>query len=150
MMLSQKEIKTAANKLLHEKTGLKCYGKEVTEGYDTPSLFVELLSKPTRRETPGYAKVGFTIQITFFQKTPNEIEQLEMIDTIKDAFGMIFTVGDRKLTVREIRHDYVGQKEDKLQITVEFEHYDNTVIMPTAELVDEVAINIKETEEAEK
>ena len=39
-MLSQAAIKTAANKLLKEATGLKIYGKEITEGYTTPSLFI--------------------------------------------------------------------------------------------------------------
>ena len=144
MILSQKAIKTAVNKLLHDATGLKIYGKEVIEGYDTPSLFIELLSRPTRRETPGYAKGSFSIQITYFQKTPNELDQLELFDTVKNAFGMIFTVDDRKLTVGEISYDYA---EDKIQITVDFDYYDNTVIEPAEEIAEELTVNLIKEEE---
>lgn len=120
-MLSQAAIKTAANELLNEATGLKIYGKEITEGYTTPSLFIEIISKPFQRKTRGFAKSGFTLKITYFQEAPEELQQLQLVDTVKEAFGMVFTVQDRKLTVGEITHDYIGQKEDILQISVDFE-----------------------------
>lgn len=147
-MISQAAIKKAANKLLKDKTGLKIYGKEVIEGYDTPSLFVEIVAKPTKRETKNYAKSGFSLHITYFQKTPNELEQLEMVDTVKDAFGMSFTVGDRRLTVNETTYDYVGQKENILQVTVDFEYYENTEEQPTAETAGDLEMNLIKTEEA--
>ena len=42
-MLSNVDIKAAVNELLEKATGLTVYGKEVTEGYKTPSLFVEII-----------------------------------------------------------------------------------------------------------
>lgn len=148
MMLSQSAVKTAANKLLKNVTGLKTYGKEVIEGYETPSFFIELITKPTKRETKSFAKSGFTLHITYFQKTPDEAQQLQMYDTVKNAFGMIFTVEDRKLTVNEITYDYVGNKENILQITVEFKYYENTAEQPTADIAEELDLNLKKTEEA--
>lgn len=148
MILSQSAIKSAANKLLKTTTGLKVYGKEVIEGYETPSFFAEIVTKPTKRETKGFAKSGFTLHITYFQKTPNEAQQLQMYDTVKNAFGMVFTVEDRKLTVNEITYDYVGNKEDILQITVDFDYYENTVEQPTADIAEELDLNLKKTEEA--
>ena len=148
-MLSQAEIKMAANELLREATGLKIYGKEVTEGYGTPSLFVEIVPKPLLRETRDFAKSGFAIKITFFQETPEELEQLRLVDTVKEAFGMVFAVQERKLTVGELTYDYVGQKEDILQISVEFDFYENTVPEPEGEIARELDFNLIKTREEE-
>lgn len=147
-MLSQAAIKTAANELLKEATGLKIYGKEITEGYTTPSLFIEIISKPFRRKTRGFAKSGFALKITYFQEAPEELQQLQLVDTVKEAFGMVFTVQDRKLTVGEITHDYIGQKEDILQISVDFEFYENTATEPEGETAGEMDFNLSKTEEA--
>lgn len=147
-MLSNVEIKAAINDLLQKATGLKIYGKDVTEGYNTPSLFVEKISKPFKRETKGFAKSGFTIKITYFQSAPDETEQMRLLDQIRDAFGMCIRVADRKLTVGEITHDYVGQKEDILQISVDFDFYENTTPDDTAEIATEYGLEIKKNEEA--
>lgn len=147
-MLSQTAIKTAANELLAEATGLKIYGREVTEGYDTPSLFIEIVSKPFSHSTINFAKNGFSLKITFFQETPNELRQLQLIDTVKAAFGMVFAVEDRKLTVNEITYDYIGQKENILQISVEFDFYENTTPRQEGETARELDFRlIKEKEE---
>lgn len=149
MILSQAEIKRAANELLEEATGLKIYGREITEGYDTPSLFIEIVPGPFRRQTRNFAKSGFSLKITYFQDAPRESEQLELVDTIKAAFGMVFAVGDRNLTVGEITYDYVGQKEDILQISVDFEYLENTSICPQEELAEEMDFNlVKKKKEA--
>ena len=147
-MLSQAAIKTAANELLKEATGLKIYGKEITEGYTTPSLFIEIIPKPFQRKTRGFAKSGLTQKITYFQEAPEEVQQLQLVDTVKEAFGMVFTVQDRKLTVGEITHDYIGQKEDILQISVDFEFYENTATEPEGETAGEMDFNLSKTEEA--
>lgn len=143
-MLKLIEVKAAANDLLKAATGYKIYGKEVIEGYETPSLFTEIVTKPFLRETRNYARSGFTLKITYFQKTPDEIEQLKLIDTVKNAFGMIFKVGDRKLTVGEIEHDYVGQKEDILQISVNFDCYEDTRTQDTEDIAQSVEVEFKE------
>lgn len=147
-MLSQVAIKTAANELLKSATGLKIYGKETTEGYTTPSLFIEIISKPFLRETKDFAKSGFTLKITYFQDAPNELQQLQLVDTVKAAFGMVFTVQGRRLTVGEITHDYVGQKEDILQISVDFDFYENTTTELAGEIAREMDFNLLKTEEA--
>ncbi|MCI8483500.1 MAG: hypothetical protein HFH41_04075 [Lachnospiraceae bacterium] len=146
-MLSQAAIKTAANKLLKEKTGLKIYGREVTEGYDTPSLFIEIIAKSFKRETRGFAKSGFILKITYFQEITNEMQQLQMVDTIKDAFGMVVVVEERHLTVGGITYDYIGQKENILQVSVEFDFYENTAEEPEGEEAGEMEFNLSKREE---
>lgn len=109
---------------------------------------MEKVSKPFKRETIGYAKSGFTIKITYFQSAPNELEQMRLLDKVRDAFGMCVKIADRKLTVGDITHDYVGQKEDILQISVDFDFYENTVPEETAEIASEYGLEIKKNEEA--
>lgn len=147
-MLSNVDTKAAINDLLQRATGLTIYGKDVTEGYKTPSLFVEKINKPFKRETKGFAKSGFTIKITYFQSEPDETEQMRLLDKVRDAFGMCIKVADRYLTVGEITHDYVGQKEDILQISVDFDFYENTKPQETAEIATEYELEIKKNEEA--
>ena len=146
MILTQAEIKKAANELLHKATGLTILGRDATKGYEVPSLFVELVTKPTKRETKNFAKTGFILHITFFQEEPDELEQLELVDVVKKAFGMIFKVGARSLTVGEIDYDYIDQHEDKLRINVNFDYYENTTATPTEEVADELELNIKKEE----
>lgn len=146
-MLSNVAIKTAINDLLSKATGLKIYGKEVVEGYETPSLFTEKVSKPFQRETIGFAKSGFTIKITYFQSSPDELEQMRLLDTVREAFGMTVKIENRTLTVGEITHDYVGQKEDILQISVDFDFYENTTPGETAENAEEAEITTTLKEE---
>lgn len=146
-MLSLTAIKTAANELLKTATGLKIYGKEITEGYETPSLFIEIISKPFQRQTRNFAKSGFTLKITYFQETPDELQQLQLIDTVKEVFGMVFTVQDRRLTVGEISYDYIGQKQDILQISVDFEFYENAAKGQKEEIAREMNFNLSKTEE---
>ena len=147
-MLSHVDIKTAINDLLSSATGLKIYGKEVTEGYTTPSLFAEIVSKPFKRETRDFAKSGFTIKITYFQPAPDELDQMRILDKVRDAFGMSVKIADRVLTVGEITHDYVGQKSDILQISIDFDFYENTTPEETAEIANEYCLEIKKNEEA--
>lgn len=146
-MLSLVAIKTAANKLLKDATGLKTYGKEVSEGYDKPSLFVEIISAPFQHRSPDFAMSGFTIKITYFQETPDELGQLRMIDTVKEAFGRVFAVEERRLTVREITYEYVGQKQDILQISVDFEFYENLYTEPEEEIAKEMDFILSKKEE---
>lgn len=147
-MLSQAAIKTAANELLKTATGLKIYGKEITEGYATPSLFIEIVSKPYQSKTRDFSKSGFSLKITYFQEVSDELKQLQLVDTIKEAFGMVFEVQQRRLTVGEITYDYIGQKEDILQISVDFDFYENTTTEPAEEIAGEVEFNLSKMEEA--
>lgn len=146
-MLSQKEIKKAANKLLKGATGLKVYGKEVTEGFERPSLFIEIIPKPFHRKSKNFAKSGFCLKITYLQEVPEELQQLELVDTVKEAFGMVFSVAERNLTVGEITYDYIGQKEDILQISVDFEFYENTMTEEEGETAEEMNFNLAKKEE---
>lgn len=120
----------------------KIYGKEIKEGYDAPCFFTEILDRGSKGETKNFAKGGFTIKITYFQAEKNELDQLEKVDEIKDLFGLIFHVGDRKLTIGDFSHDYIGEYQDILQISIEIDYKENTQKEDTAPVAQEIEVEI--------
>lgn len=136
-------IKKAVNKLLSEKyPDYKIYGKEIKEGYNTPSFFTEILDKGSRAETRNFASGGFTVKITYFQNQKNELDQLEKVDEIKDLFGLIFCVEERRLTVGEYSHDYIGEYSDILQISIDIDYKENTEKEDNAPIAAEADVKI--------
>ena len=120
----------------------KIYGKEIREGYDAPCFFTEILDKGSRAETRNFAKGGFTVKITYFQTAKNELDQLEKVDEIKDLFGLFFCVGDRKLTVGDFSHDYIGEYQDILQISIEIDYKENTQKEDAAPVAREIGVEV--------
>ncbi len=120
----------------------KIYGKEIREGYDAPCFFTEILDRGSRAETKNFAKGGFTVKITYFQTAKNELDQLEKVDEIKDLFGLIFYVGDRKLTIGDFSHDYIGEYQDILQISIEIDYKENTQKEDTAPVAREIGVEV--------
>ena len=139
------EIKKAINGLLkgrYPPPQYKIYGKEIREGYDAPCFFTEILDRGSRAETRNFAKGGFTVKITYFQTAKNELDQLEKVDEIKDLFGLFFCVGDRKLTIGEFSHDYIGEYQDILQISIEIDYKENTQKEDTAPIAREIGVEV--------
>lgn len=132
----------AVNALLKSKYPYKIYGKEIKEGYNAPCFFTEIVDKGSRAETKNFTGGGFTVKITYFQSIKNELDQLEKVDEIKDLFGLIFCVGERKLTVGEYSHDYIGEYSDILQISIDIDYKENTEKEETAEIAENVDLNI--------
>ena len=120
----------------------KIYGKEIREGYDAPCFFTEILDRGSRAETRNFAKGGFTVKITYFQTEKNELDQLEKVDEIKDLFGLFFCVEDRKLTIGEFSHDYIGEYQDILQISIEIDYKENTQKEDTASVAREIGVEV--------
>lgn len=120
----------------------KIYGKEIREGYDAPCFFTEILDRGSRAETRNFAKGGFTVKMTYFQTAKNELDQLEKVDEIKDLFGLIFYVGDRKLTIGDFSHDYIGEYQDILQISIEIDYKENTQKEDTAPVAREIGVEV--------
>lgn len=141
--MNRAEIKKAVNGLLKQKyPNIKRYGKEVVEGYETPCFFVDILPRREKHETKNFSKGGFDVQITYFQKKLDEIDQIKKENEIKDLFGMVLQVGERYLTVGEIEVDYIGELSNILQISVEFDYKESNARKMPQEAASEVIINM--------
>lgn len=120
----------------------KIYGKEIKEGYETPSFFTEIVDRGSRAETKNFASGGFTVKVTYFQKVKNELDQLKKVDEIKDLFGLIFFVGERRLVMGEYSHDFIGEYSDILQISIDIDYKENTKKEDTAPIAAEAYVEI--------
>lgn len=120
----------------------KIYGKEIKEGYETPSFFTEIVDRGSRAETKNFASGGFTVKVTYFQKVKNELDQLKKVDEIKDLFGLIFFVGKRRLVVGEYSHDFIGEYSDILQISIDIDYKENTKKEDAAPIAAEAFVEI--------
>ena len=139
------EVKRAANCLLRGRyppPGYKIYGKEIREGYESPCFFTEIVDKGSRAETLNFAGGGFTVKITYFQRERDELDMLEKADGIKELFGAVFRVGERRLTVGEYSYDFIGEFQDILQVSVDFEYRENTRMEEAAETAAEVTVTV--------
>lgn len=133
----------AVNELLSTKYPMyKIYGKEIKEGYTAPSFFTEILDKGSRANTKNFVSGGFTVKIIYFQKEKNELDQLKKVDEIKNLFGLIFFVGERRLLVREYSHDFIGEYSDILQISIDINYKENTKKEDTAPIAAEAFVDI--------
>lgn len=135
------EIKKAVNQLLKERyppPQYRIYGKEVKEGYCVPCFFTEILDKGSKAETRNFSQGGFTVKIVYFQQEKNELDQLEKADEIKCLFGLVFSVGNRKLTVGGFSHDFIGEYSDILEVSVELDYLKNTRTVETAPIAEKL------------
>lgn len=145
-MISMVEFKKACNGILSQTyPELTIYGKETTDGYQRPSFFTELLSHGGKHESKTFARNGATFKVTLLEKTPDEALTLEVADKIREAFGMSLKVGNRTLLIGDITFDYVGEYNNILQVSVDFDWYESKPRKETEEIMAEVdlALNKK-------
>lgn len=88
-MIPIKELKASYIKVLREAVpGMRIYSNEVEEGYETPSLFVQMIPLIFKqRETASITRSSYMFETTFLQYKKNDAEQLEIIEKIRDKLG---------------------------------------------------------------
>lgn len=132
------DILAAGNKLLQEyyEGAIPVYGREVSDGYSTPSFFTEVITSGYEYGTKCYANFPCSFKITYFQKKPDSVDQAIKVEELRKIFGMKLKVGDRKITVKGFDVGYTGERGNILQVTIdlgvivdwireELEGYDN-------------------------
>lgn len=124
-MIRLTDIYTAVNKLLRNRyQGFKIYGNDVAEGFDKPSFFVNLIPLNLSNESVNYTKNTYSIKVTYFQNTKNEIDNLSKADEIRALFGFHLKVCDQLCHITDFSYDFVGKDSDILQITIDIEYVD--------------------------
>ena len=122
-MITIKELKASYIKVLREAVpGMRIYSNEVEEGYETPSLFVQMIPLIYKqRETASITRSSYMFETTFLQYKKNDAEQLEIMENIRDKLGDHLEVKDRKLFVEEPEIQYTGQTHNIIQFVFKVE-----------------------------
>ena len=98
--------------------GYRFYGAEITEGYEKPSFFTQILPVTMENETKNVRNNVMLLVITYFQKETNEAELLKKAHEIRAAFGLKVKVRDRHFNVTDFDFDFIGNDGDILQVRV--------------------------------
>ena len=139
-MMKFVDIKVSINSLIksrYHEPEYKIYGKEIKEGYQTPSFFTEIIDGGRKIDTKNFASGSFTIKITYFPKKVSELDQLQKVDEIKDLFGKSIVIRDRRLIVGSYSYDFIGEYSDILQISIDFDYKENTKEKEIQEIAQE-------------
>ena len=142
MSVTVADVLSSVNKKIRQEfPGMKVYGKEIKEGFNRPSFFVEVTDEGLELYTKNVSLQKCKVGIFYFQaqKSTNgysESENLQMADKLNELFSMLIEVKDRKLTVKESLLQY---EDDIMQMTFALEFYvRNRLKKPEAELMENV------------
>lgn len=143
-MIKTADLKRACNEVIKKAiSGIHLYGNDTTDGYVRPSFFTEIFSHQFSHETKNYASGGATYKATLLEKSHDEANCLEIYDKIKEAFGMNLRVQDRKLLVGDISFEFIGENANILQISVEFDWYEQKERIETEPVAETLVMSMK-------
>lgn len=123
-MIKQSEIVQVITQILKtEFTGCRVYSDETQEGYKTPAFFIELLQK-TDNETKNFNSNQLTIIVTYLPKVHTTLDNMDVSDRLKEVFGMVLDIGERKLKIKSLAFSYTGNNKEILQMNVLIDYLD--------------------------
>ena len=84
--------------------------------------------RTTTGETQNFNSNIMSIFITYFASTEKnrEIEFMNIVDDLRQTFGIALKAGERHLKTRTFNDDRIGEKQDILQITITTDFFDDT------------------------
>lgn len=117
----------------------KYYSTAVSEGFQRPCFFTQL--KPTDTSPRNYnsRNMQATLYITFFQRSVDEAESLEVIQKIQDIFGLYVKIDNRVIHVTNMDWDFIGKENNIPEIRIDLlwgeaiEHENHLPVMEKAD-----------------
>lgn len=117
----------------------KYYSTAVSEGFQRPCFFTQL--KPTDTSPRNYnsRNMQATLYITFFQRSVDEAESLEVIQKIQDIFGLYVKIDNRVIHVTNMDWDFIGKENNIPEIRLDLywgetiEHENHLPVMEKAD-----------------
>lgn len=123
-----KDVITACNALLAKTFVFPVYGNGTYDGYKRPAFFTEILPRNYTRQGLNAVTMGYTYIITFLETTHDESLCLDIVDTVREAFGASVKTASGRATVEEMDFNWIDANNDVLQISIDFAPV--TVITP--------------------
>lgn len=138
-MITLKQIKTAVNTALKKNTGIKVNSKDIKEGFERPSFFVEL-DDVERIGLESQVEYSLTVRIYYFPSSEEEasIEILEMQDTLFEIFDTHLVVDNRLLHIID---PGTSESDGVLQFTFNLSFEDGREV-EDAELIQEIDFDV--------
>lgn len=125
--MTLREVKAGLIKLLKTKypaSKYKYYSAAVVEGYERPCFFTQLRPTSVENININTRKNKMSFYITFMQKKVDEAACLDMIEEIRDLFGLAVQIGDRAIDVTDFSWDFIGTERNTPEIEIRLEWFD--------------------------
>lgn len=119
---------------------------DTVEGFDKPTFFTQIIPVVSQNETVNYSSNKVLVIINYFNGDLGEVDNLEMYDEIKRAFGMTLKVNERSFLIRNFVSstiDGVLQTKFDLDYLVTTDKKRNTGDMTDYDLMREIHLDLK-------
>lgn len=121
MIYTASAVKTACNALMSSLfPDVPVYGNTVLDGYHRMAWFAELLVNPYTRPGKYTHEYSYTYKVTLLETTHDEAYCLSVFDAIRAGFGQVVSVGTGHMVVESIGMDWIDERSDVLQVTIDF------------------------------
>ncbi len=138
----------AVNAKLKERYPMiRRYGNDDVDGASPPYFFVECIPVRLSHTTQNLQRKSCSMKITYVQKTPNQLDNVQKAEEIEELIGMIMEVGGRKLLVRDFTFDFIGENNNILQISYMHDWMESTQEAESGDFVEQVHTDIKRKED---
>ena len=143
MVDTGKILKAVNDKLKELFPKTKIYGIETKEGYKTPCFNTEIKILSYSSVNAHITMTRVEITIDYLMTTVDTVEQLKVLDVIKNNFYKYLKVGDRVLHVADVSQGYTGDYDDVLTFDIDIDIYENTYIKIIDKPIEKVDLRLK-------
>ena len=117
------------------------YSMDVVEGYDRPCFFTQILPLDMRPENLNSRKCEVVFYITIMLEIADEAMELDMIERIRELFGLYVKIGEKAIDVTDFDWSYSGTDRNVPEISVTLEWYERIEHKTDAQLIEQVITN---------
>lgn len=125
----------------YPKETYKYYSMAVVENYERPCFFTQLLPVDMRPENYNSRKNEVVFYITILLEKADEARMLDMIQHIRDLFGLNVMVRDKSVNVTDFDWNYTGKDRNIPEIAVSLMWFDRIEHKNSAPVVEQVVTN---------
>lgn len=117
------------------------YAQDVVEKYERPAFFTQLRSVTMDPVNYNARRNVVAFYVYYMQEIADEVDALEVIESLRNLFGLAIKIGDRSVKVNDFDFDFVGTEREIPMITVTLEwndrisHIESAPIMESAEII---------------
>ena len=131
------DIIRAVNSLLKEEyPQITRYGNDTVDKAVPPYFFVECVPAGINRQTRNMMNKSCSVLITYVQRVPDQVDNLLKAETLCEKFGMVLKIRNRSLRILRYDHEYIGEKNNILQISFGLDWWEDTQKQPDEETME--------------
>lgn len=143
-----RDIMGAIAKRIKNEFGCSVYSTEVARGYKLPCFFIEPV--PTaERYTHNVMRKKLTVILTYMAAEQDMIASAAVYERILALFQTGIEVGSRHLHAPMIMMSMAGEDNTDMQIELIFDYYEAIPHETTADIAEEVMVNISQRSDKE-